>query len=178
MIGARRRRGEGRGDNINHSLLFLWEKLRHLGKYGKIMHTNFSSSLWLGSFSSFSQSKARWQIFVHKFSISLEGPKCLNFTHTKSRLCDVHWYVNWKFWSSPSLLWPVAVVAPPLDAGDGLRQQLGEDGHEGEDGGPGHELGDLVNTLVHCLELLLLGVKLPVCVQQYYTSSSLTMIGG
>ena len=156
-IGGRRRRGEGRGGYINHSLLFFCEKsldtlVPPSSEKGKLMHTNLSGGLWLGSFSSFSQSQACWQIFVHNFSLLTSGPKCLNFTHTKSRLCDVHWYVNWKFWSSPSLLWPVAVVAPPLDAGDGLRQQLGEDGHEGEDGGPGHELGDLVDTLVHRLE--------------------------
>ena len=37
----------------------------------------------------------------------------------------------------------VAVVAPLLHLGDRLGQQFGENGQEGEDGGPGHELGQL-----------------------------------
>ena len=58
------------------------------------------------------------------------------------------------------LVEPVPVVSAPLYVGDGLWQYLGQDGHEGEDGCPGHELGHLVDAFVHRLELLLLGVQL------------------
>ena len=45
------------------------------------------------------------------------------------------------------------VVAAPLDVGDGLGEDLGEDGKEGEDGGTGHELGHLVHALVDGLRV-------------------------
>merc|ERR1719150_1136188 len=52
------------------------------------------------------------------------------------------------------LMEPVPVVSPSLNVRDGLRQDLGQDRHEGEDGGPGHELSHLVDALVDRLELL------------------------
>ena len=57
------------------------------------------------------------------------------------------------------LVEPVAIIAALLNLGDRLGEDLGENGEEGEDGGPRHELGDLVDTLVDGLELLLLGVQ-------------------
>ena len=67
------------------------------------------------------------------------------------------------------------VIPAPLNVGDGLGQDLGQDRHEGEDRRPGHELtwhynfisiltlaylSEFVNAFVNCLELLLLSMKL------------------
>ena len=49
-------------------------------------------------------------------------------------------------------LLPIPVVSAPLHVGDGLGEDLGEDGEEGEDSCAGHELGDLVDALINCLE--------------------------
>ena len=56
---------------------------------------------------------------------------------------------------------PVPVVPALLHPGDALRQDLGEERHEGHDVGARHELRDLVDALVHRLELLLLRVHPP-----------------
>ena len=53
---------------------------------------------------------------------------------------------------------PVPVVPALLHPGDPLGQDLGEEGHERHDVGARHELRDLVDALVHRLELLLLRV--------------------
>ena len=53
------------------------------------------------------------------------------------------------------------MVSSLLHLADALWHNLGEEGHEGHDGGPRHELRDLVDAFVDGLELLLLGVQPP-----------------